>query len=253
MKVNYFGLHPNADFKAIFNTAFKAIVADALLKEEYFCFEGDSPLVESLNMELEDRGYRGFDIIALDNTGKTRTPWVSCVLRWGTEFNVVIVDFNEYMMKLGERRKTDQDMEHLLRELSVPRRHEKKKEERRPALLPAVTDAEVRARAILRDELTEAEWRRYLTNSFIMVRGETGNWYQLSPYKNIQVWQNGENICSLCIHSDGSVPPSDHILNLKHIVENFEWVIFEQSNMREHGLEQYRVNNQTEVVRGLAG
>lgn len=94
------------------------------------------------------------------------------------------------------------------------------------------TPQEQRARDSLRDIVTEAEWRRYVTNGFLMVKGPSNKFYQIfADRRHTQVFEKGKNIASLCIHSDQSCPPSDHVINLKLLVEMDEALVWQGSNV----------------------
>ena len=107
---------------------------------------------------------------------------------------------------------------------------------------------------MLRDMLTEKEFRRYITNGFIMVKGESGHWYQVfnSAAEIVRVWKNGKMIGKLCIHTDYNVPRTDHVINMKLMIELDERSIWLGANQRmftEPGLidqatvEKYRREN----------
>jgi hypothetical protein len=95
-----------------------------------------------------------------------------------------------------------------------------------------VSPQELKARGTLRDMISENDWRRYVTNGFIMVKGASGRFYQLfADGRRTQVFHHGKNIATLCIHTDKSCPPSDHVLNLKILVELDEDAIWSGSNV----------------------
>lgn len=106
-------------------------------------------------------------------------------------------------------------------------------ERKRLALQAGVSVAELKARDTLRDMLSEADWRRYVTNSFIMVRGESGKWYQVFAnhnYERIRVYEKGEHTANLCIHSDSECPLSDHVIAMKIQIELDEDSLWRESN-----------------------
>jgi hypothetical protein len=86
------------------------------------------------------------------------------------------------------------------------------------------------ARASLRDMLSEADWRRYVTNAFILTKGKSGLWYQLFADHRVVVYRKGVKIASICIHSSG-VPPTDHVINLKLLVEFDEHQVWAGGNV----------------------
>jgi hypothetical protein len=91
---------------------------------------------------------------------------------------------------------------------------------------------EERARNTLRDMLTEKDWRRYTTNGFIMVRGDSGYWYQIfSSRENVRVYKDGKLAHTICIHSDSNCPPTDHVINMRVTIEMDEAAIWKGGNV----------------------
>jgi hypothetical protein len=108
---------------------------------------------------------------------------------------------------------------------------------RRAVGLPSQASAEeLKARETLRDMISENEWRRYLTNGFIMTKGQSGKWYQIFQqyHERIRVYEKGQHVETLCIHSDGECPPTDHVINMKILAEVDEAALFKGSN--KHGV-----------------
>lgn len=97
----------------------------------------------------------------------------------------------------------------------------------------AVSPEEQRARDSLRDIISEQDWRRYVTNGFIMVKG-FDCWYQIFNEGNIRVYRKGKHTHSICIHTDRSCPPTDHVLNMKILVEIDESQIWRGGNITNH-------------------
>lgn len=98
--------------------------------------------------------------------------------------------------------------------------------------LPSPADqAEQKARDTLRDLISEADWRRYVTNGFIMVRGESGKWYQIfrGGEGNVRIYQGGKLFGSVCIHSL-DCPPTDHVIAMKMLVEFDEDAVISEGN-----------------------
>lgn len=106
-----------------------------------------------------------------------------------------------------------------------------------------LTPAEVKARNTLRDLVTEAAWRRYIANGFLMVAGRrdfiaptglAGPFeYQLWAHQIPQVYKDYKRVAALCIHSDYNVPPTDHVINIKFLVEFDELSVWKGANVRE--------------------
>lgn len=95
-----------------------------------------------------------------------------------------------------------------------------------------VTPQELKARQTLRDFITEKDWRRYITNGFIMVRGRSGKFYQLfADRSHTVVWEHNEKVKELCVRTDESCPPTDHVITMKALVELDEGQIWNESNI----------------------
>ena len=98
--------------------------------------------------------------------------------------------------------------------------------------LPTLSPAEQKARDTLRDLLSEADWRGYLTNGFIVVRGPSGRRYQIfRDQRRTVVWGQGRQLATICIHTDAQCPPTDHVLNLKILVELDEDAVWAGGNV----------------------
>lgn len=84
----------------------------------------------------------------------------------------------------------------------------------------SISPQEQKARDCLRDMISESEWRRYVTNGFIMVKGTRG-FYQIfqNTSERIRFYKDNKHIHNLCIHTDASCPPTDHVVNIKIMVE----------------------------------
>jgi hypothetical protein len=108
-------------------------------------------------------------------------------------------------------------------------------------LTPQVSPAEMKARQLLRDMLTEKEYRRYLTNGFIMVKGTRG-WYQIFNKRSerIRFYKDNKFLNRLCIHTVDECPPSDHVVHMKLLIELDEDRVWVESNVSDVG----NVNNQ---------
>jgi len=101
--------------------------------------------------------------------------------------------------------------------------------------------AELKARDTLRDMLTERDWRRYLTNRFIIVKGASSYWYQIfaDRYERIRVYKDGKLTHRICIHSDNSCPPTDHVINMKLMIEFDEIDLWRSGNVHQQDNHYY--------------
>ena len=95
---------------------------------------------------------------------------------------------------------------------------------------PNVTPQEERARNTLRDMLTEREWRRYVTNGFIMVKGSS-YWYQIFARGGVFVYWQNKQVNFICIHTSQNCPPTDHVINMKMLIEFDEEAIWQLGNV----------------------
>ena len=99
-----------------------------------------------------------------------------------------------------------------------------------------ITDAEVKARETLRDIISEADWRRYVTNGYLLIKGASGKVYQVFANhsgRHTKVYEKGACKFELCIHSEG-VPDSDHVLNCMLMIQNDEDDFIKQCNKHQH-------------------
>jgi hypothetical protein len=129
--------------------------------------------------------------------------------------------------KLTKEEQVKQAVKQMIRKRLTPdeKRH-------REYLIALKTPQEQRARDSLRDIISETDWRRYVTNGFVMVRGPSGKFYQVFANRShTQVFEKGKNVASLCIHSDGSCPPTDHVINMKLLIEMDESLVWEGANV----------------------
>ena len=110
----------------------------------------------------------------------------------------------------------------------------KKDEARKPVEVEAkATAQELKARETLREMILESEYRRYITNGFIMVKGQSGVWYQIfNPrFGKPRSYKDGKPFETICIHTDNECPPTDHVINCKVMVEIDEETFRKGSNI----------------------
>lgn len=124
---------------------------------------------------------------------------------------------------------------------------------------------ELKARDTLRDMITERDWRRYVTNGFIMVKGASDFswngvqgpfWYQVfNDGRRVQVYKDGNHVHSICIHTDKICPPSDHVINIKVLVEIDESQVWSGGNISGGNDRQSQIHNfylKQKLITGLA-
>lgn len=98
--------------------------------------------------------------------------------------------------------------------------------------IPVLSPSELKARSTLRDLISEKAYRRYLINGFIMVRGKSGRYYQIfSDQRHTKVYENEKCINEICIHTNKICPPTDHVINLKMLVEFDEQEVWDGGNI----------------------
>jgi len=77
----------------------------------------------------------------------------------------------------------------------------------------------------LREMISESDFRRYLRDGFLCVRGVSGRMYQLFRNRwHAKVWENGVLVQEVCtrISSNINVPPTDNIIAFKVMIECHE-------------------------------
>lgn len=76
----------------------------------------------------------------------------------------------------------------------------------------------------LREMISEAEYRKYITHGFLLVKGDSGKTYQLyRENSHTKVWLHGKLLESLCVYiQEPGVPPTDNVIAFKTIIETDE-------------------------------
>lgn len=93
---------------------------------------------------------------------------------------------------------------------------------------------EEKARKTLRDLVSERAYRRYLTNGFIMVQASSGLYYQIfCDSRHTKIWQRNKVVGEICINTDGKCPPTDHVINLKMMLELDEVAVWKGGNLKQ--------------------
>lgn len=77
----------------------------------------------------------------------------------------------------------------------------------------------------LREMITEAEFRKYLKHGFVLVKGKSGDVFQV--FRNswhTKVWRGGSVIEEICVRisSNMNVPPTDNVIAFKTMIETDE-------------------------------
>lgn len=159
-------------------------------------------------------GYAPGTMLTLNNTGTVNVVWAQAPL---TEEE--------------KKQAKQQQLKNMVRH-EIKRRLKPEEIRKRSFLAAMKSPQEQKAQDSLRDLLSENEWRRYVTNGFIMAKGLSGRHYQVfADRRHTVVYQSGKKIASLCIHTDGQCPPSDHVINMKMLIEMDETLIWQGSNI----------------------
>lgn len=83
------------------------------------------------------------------------------------------------------------------------------------------TESEQKAIETLREMITEGEYRRYMKNGFLLVRGDSGRVYQVFRDRwHTVVWDRGKRVEEVCTRlKDSSIPPTDNVIAFKIAIE----------------------------------
>ena len=76
----------------------------------------------------------------------------------------------------------------------------------------------------LREMITETEFRKYIKYGFILVKGKSGNVYQIfRNQSHTKIWYNGKLIEEVCVRiRDRKIPPTDNLIAFKTMIETDE-------------------------------
>jgi hypothetical protein len=135
----------------------------------------------------------------------------------GVTYNIVSNDFWGYSVS-PEEIKTQQKKERLKSNLVI----QIKSRAELPKIIP---DNERIAMETLREVITEAEFRKYIKYGFIMVKGESGDDYQIFRNKShTKVWRAGKVIEEVCVRikHEEEAPPTDNVIAFRTIIQSNE-------------------------------
>jgi len=101
------------------------------------------------------------------------------------------------------------------------------------SLSPKAQANELKARLALRDLISEKEWRVFMARGFVMARGASGNLYRIfADGRQVEVYVNHQLKDRVCIHTSAECPPTDHVLNMKILIEMDEEAFLKSGNLR---------------------
>ena len=126
-----------------------------------------------------------------------------------------------------------------------------------------ISSQEIKARMTLRDLISEREYRRYLTNGFVMIHGLSNKWYQIfNDQRRIKVYNKGKLTDEICIHTDvNECPKTDHILNMMCLIQNDENLIWtkgvsnvypKNSSSYTDAFNDYNFNTATDITYNIS-
>lgn len=91
---------------------------------------------------------------------------------------------------------------------------------------------ERQAMETLRDMLSEKNFRKYIKDGFIVVRGISGKHYQIfRRNSHIKVWQNGIIISEICVYIRDRIPSTDRVIAFKIMIETEEEELYRIGNV----------------------
>lgn len=90
--------------------------------------------------------------------------------------------------------------------------------------IPLSHPAEKIALETLREVISEAEFRKYLRYGFILVKGQSGDIFQIFRNRShTKVWRNGKVIEEVCVRiREVNVPPTDNVIAFRQIIQTSE-------------------------------
>lgn len=100
--------------------------------------------------------------------------------------------------------------------------------------LRADTEAERTAQDTLRELITEEEFRRYMKHGFILIRGLSGDVYQVfRDQHHTKVWRKGQVVEEVCIRlsGDAKAPPTDNVIAFMTMISADEYAFKRAGNL----------------------
>jgi hypothetical protein len=88
-------------------------------------------------------------------------------------------------------------------------------------LIEKPSESEQVALDTLREVISEKEFRKYLRYGFVLVKGQSGDTYQIFRNReHTRVWRGGKVVEEVCVRiKDRKVPPTDNVVAFKTIIE----------------------------------
>lgn len=161
------------------------------------------------------------------------TQDIECIVLW---YNVEAKE--EFSKHLAEE--AIKDIQKRTRE--AIHRNLTPKQSRQISCLPEnLSEAECKALRTLRDLISEKSYRRYITNGFIMVKGKDCYYQVFRDSRHTRVYQNNKFIKEICINTSKDCPPTDHVINLKLLIEFDEKEFWNSGNTHHFNPDKFTV------------
>jgi len=87
-----------------------------------------------------------------------------------------------------------------------------------------ISEPEWVALETLREAITEKDFRKYLRDGFLLVKGRSGLVYQIfRNHTHVKVWEHGKTVEEICVYfKNRDIPRTDKVLAFKVMVETDE-------------------------------
>jgi len=161
----------------------------------------------------------------------------------GIIYNIVSNDFWESAVTASpEEIKTRMKKERLKSNLVIQIKS-------RAELPRAIPDNERIAMETLREVISETEFRKYIKYGFIMVKGQSGDNYQIFRNRShTKVWRAGKVIEEVCVRIkyEQGVPPTDNVIAFRTIIQTDELAFKKLGNV-------YKMNGRTQTPLHIFG
>jgi hypothetical protein len=88
-------------------------------------------------------------------------------------------------------------------------------------LIQGISEKERVALETLREMITEAEYRKYISHGFVLVKVDSGDIYQIFRVKaHAKVWRNGKVVEEVCVRiKDKEIPPTDNVIAFMTMIQ----------------------------------
>ena len=94
-----------------------------------------------------------------------------------------------------------------------------------------ISQPEVLALQLLRQLVSQEEFRRFLRYGFVNTQGPSGLAYQIRRVERVRVWDRGQEIAQLCVHLKDPAPATDEVILKLLMAEADESALWHRSNV----------------------